>query len=178
MTGNPLVFLDTETTGLDPALHEVWEVAYAFEDGAIQTSHLKHDLRTADPAALANNGYHNRAPVHFARGFASQADVALRRARSGATIVGSFPAFDTACLRARWGGAPWHHRLVAVESMAMQQRGRARPKGLAGVRDTLVEIGYEIPEPDHSAAGDVATLRDVYRALRAVRAAVTERVSR
>lgn len=43
-----LVFLDTETTGLHPERHEVWEIAYGFEDGRIESGEVKHDLFTAD----------------------------------------------------------------------------------------------------------------------------------
>ncbi len=161
---NSLVLLDTETTGLDPALHDVWEIAWATEDGPIQSAVVPHSLRTADPQALELNNY-------WVRGFeqapgALSMDVSLRDVLAGATIVGSNPAFDTAFLRTRWGVAPWHHRLVAVESMAMQAFGWERPKGLKDVAESLAVQGYEIPMPDHTAAGDVATLRAVYRALR------------
>jgi hypothetical protein len=163
---NSLVFLDTETTGLDPARHEVWEVAVAVEDGPIGTYRLPHSIATADPKALELNGYWGRANLP---GATDAYDLELREILTGATIVGSNPAFDTAFLRARWGVAPWHHRLVAVESMALQAFGWDRPRGLADVRAALVEwgiAGKDIPEPDHTAAGDVATLRAVYRALR------------
>lgn len=159
-----LVFLDTETTGLDPALHEVWEVAVAVDDGPIvQVYQLPHSLRTADPRALALNGYWNRAEAVRAT---DAYDLELRELLTGATIVGSNPAFDTAFLRARWGVAPWHHRLLAVESMAFAVLRYEVPKGLAGVASDLRDIGHEIPEPDHTAAGDVLTLRAVFRALR------------
>lgn len=158
-----LVFLDTETTGLDPALHEVWEIAWAIGDGQIQSGVLPHSLRTADPEALALNGYHrpSRGAVNVDPGL----DPFLRKQFTGATIVGSNPAFDTAFLRARWGVAPWHHRMIAVESVALGVLGYERPKGLAGVAADLRDRGHDIPEPDHTAAGDVATLRAVYVAL-------------
>lgn len=160
---NDLIFLDTETTGLDPNRHEVWEVAFAVGDGPIATYHLEHHLRTADVTALEINGHGKR--FH---GADPDADLHLRRVLTGATIVGSNPAFDAAFLSARWGYSPWHHRMVAVESMAMQEFGWDRPKGLADVTTALRAINYDIPQPDHSAAGDVATLRAVYRALRDV----------
>lgn len=160
-----LVFLDTETTGLDPALHEVWEIAFAVGERSIASGVIPHSLRTADPEALAMNGYVGRglgvAPDPWL-------DVELKRLLVGATIVGSNPAFDTAFLRARWGVAPWHHRMVAVESMAMQEFGWERPKGLKDVATALRGLNFDIPEPDHTAAGDVATLRAVFNALQEV----------
>lgn len=163
-----LVFLDCETTGLDPARHEVWEVAFALEGGPIETVLLPHSLRTADPQALELNGYSRRFPYGNVPDGGPMADLLLRDVLAGATIVGSNPAFDTAMLRARWGCAPWHHRLVAVESMALQAFGWEFPRGLADVRTACVEAGFDVPEPDHSAAGDVATLRAVHTALRAI----------
>lgn len=160
-----LVFLDTETTGLDPALHEVWEIAWAVDGGLIQTRLLPHSLDTADPKALDLNGYWDRG---YDVPTSPAADVDLKAILTGATIVGSNPAFDTAFLRARWGVAPWHHRLLAVESMAFAVLRYDVPKGLAGVAADLRELGHDIPEPDHTAAGDVATLRAVFRALRQV----------
>jgi hypothetical protein len=96
-------------------------------------------------------------------------DPSLQIILTGATIVGSNPAFDTAMLRARWGHAPWHHRLINVAEGAMWLFGWERPKGLADVRTALVERGFEIPEPDHTAAGDVEATRTVYYALRSIR---------
>lgn len=160
-----LVFLDTETTGLDPARHEVWEIAWSVGDGPIRTAVLPHGVATANPKALELNGYVSRglglAPDPWV-------DVELKAELTGATIVGSNPAFDTAFLQARWGVAPWHHRLIAVESMAYALLHYERPKGLAGVAADLREAGHDVPEPDHTAAGDVATLRAVFTALRGI----------
>jgi DNA polymerase-3 subunit epsilon len=160
-----LVYLDTETTGLDPARHEVWEVAWAVDDGDIVNRFLPHTLRTADAQALELNGYYRRSPLGEPW---SGTDIELRQVLTGATVVGSNPAFDTAFLRARWGVAPWHHRTIAVESVALGIYGWDRPKGLKDVTAALRADGFDIPEPDHTAAGDVATLRAAYEALRKV----------
>lgn len=160
---NDLVFLDTETTGLDPALHEVWEIAFAINDRSIASGVIPHGLHTADPDALAMNGYTVRglgvAPDPWL-------DIELKHLLAGNTIVGANPAFDTAFLRARWGVAPWHHRLIDVESMAFAVLGYVRPKGLHALAADLRDRGHDIPAPDHTAAGDVATTRAVYEALR------------
>lgn len=161
----PLVFLDTETTGLDPALHEVWEVAVAWDDELILSYILPHSLRTADVKALELNRYWERFPSG-AESDGDGTDPALRAALAGVTIVGANPAFDAAFLRARWGAAPWHHRLIDVESMAFAVLGYVRPKGLRDLATDLRQRGHDIPEPDHTAAGDVATTRAAFHALR------------
>lgn len=157
-----LLFCDTETTGLDPRVHDVWEVAWAVNDGEIHDEVLVHSLKTADPVALRLNGYASR--PNRSRG--PMVDVELRELFAGKTIVGANPAFDTAFLFARWGVAPWHYRMIDIESMAIPVLGYDRPKGLLSIATDLRALGQDVPLPDHTAAGDVATLRAAYRALR------------
>lgn len=162
----PLVFLDTETTGLDVNKHDVVEVAWAHAGGPIHALILEHDIKAASPQALSVNGY-------YARGL-DRAQVAtddeldwLERDLDGATIVGSNPAFDARFLEKALGWAPWHYRLVNVAEGAMWLFGWDRPKGLKDVMEALRARGHEIPIPDHTAAGDVAATRAIYDALRA-----------
>lgn len=157
------VYLDTETTGLDPYVHEVWEIAYAVDDGPILSAFVSHRLATADGTALDLNGYTSRFnPALVEALFDAQAKEDL----AGATLVGANPAFDAGFLRHRWRAAPWHHRLLDVETYAMPALGLAKPAGLAGITARLREMGHDIPEPDHTAAADVATVRACHLALR------------
>jgi DNA polymerase III epsilon subunit-like protein len=162
-----LVFVDTETTGLDPQRHEVWELAYAVDDGPIRSGVIYHSTRNADPVALRMNGYHKRL---YPQKFEAMQDheIEARRVLDGSTLVAANPAFDAAFLRARWGFAPWRYRLLDVEAYAMGALGFDEPKGLKDIADALRERGYEIHHPDHSAAADVATLRECYWALREI----------
>lgn len=165
-----LVYLDIETTGLEPMLHDVVEIAWAVKAGDIKTFVPEHNLAYADPAALRINGY-------FERGLDRRTDDTLPlrheliRDLQGATIVGSNPAFDTAFLRRRIGYAPWHHRLIDVSNVSMMVFDWTRPRGLADIVEELRALGYTIPAPDHTAAGDVEATRTVYLALREIRSA-------
>lgn len=159
-----LVFLDTETTGLDPARHDVWEVAWAVDDGPIESAFLAHDVAGADPEALRLNGYMARRP-RLDVVASLTAEHGLRQALTGATLVAANPAFDAAFLRARWGVAPWRYRLLDVEAYAMGALGYDTPQGLARIARDLRKLDHAIPEPDHTAAADVATLRACYLAL-------------
>lgn len=159
-----LVFLDTETTGLDPEEHEVWEVAFATIDGPIRSSFVQHSVAGADPKALDLNGYRTRYTEPASpseRWGRALAELALHGLLGGATIVGANPAFDAAFLSARWGAAPWHYRLLDIGTFAIPALGADRPLGLVSIADHL-----GIPhDADHTAAGDVNTLREAYRAL-------------
>lgn len=164
----PLVFLDLETTGLDPETHEVWEAAWAVDDGPIQTVQLPHSLATADPGALAVNRYWERVGQPN-----PHRDILLRGVLQDVTIVGANPAFDAAFLRARWKSAPWHYRLLDVQAYAMPLLGHDRPQGLSTIADELRARGFDIPAPDHTAGRDVETLRSCFRALRDLSRMVT-----
>lgn len=162
-----LVFLDLETTGLNPTRHQVWEAAYAVGvDGDVQTSFLPHGLENADPAALHFNNYVVRAAqTQMDMSKALMFEGAFKAALQGATVVAANPAFDMAFLFARWGEAPWHYRLLDIEAYAMPLLGYDRPQGLNTIVKDLRERGHEIYTPDHTARADVLCLRDCYKAL-------------
>lgn len=161
-----LCFIDTETTGLDARIHQPYEVCIWREDAASPTTYnLPHTLEHADQQALKIGGYFVRDvrawsdPEHYVANL-------VTRQLLGVTLVGSNPAFDAAMLTRFIGTPVWHHRLINVAEGAMWLFGWDRPKGLADVTAALRERGHEIPEPDHTAEGDVRTTRAVYYALR------------
>ncbi|MFD7861817.1 exonuclease domain-containing protein [Streptomyces sp. NPDC059783] len=136
----PLAFIDTETTGLDPHTHEIWEIAVIKRDpdGRDWESHFQirksdiHLAQTADEQALKIGRYHERIAVPADCGYA-QIDgdgrpcamsrdtlvYDLTRLLTGAMLVGSNPAFDAAFLRAFLGATPWHYRTVDIAAMAV-----------------------------------------------------------
>lgn len=169
-----LCFVDTETTGLDPRIHQPYEVAWWYEDEPDpQSSWLEHDLTHADSEALKIGHYWERhGPEALGGGrFAIIQPRTLANVLHGVTLVGSNPAFDAAMLTRVIGFPVWHHRPINVAEGGMWVFGWDRPKGLADVAAECRARGYEIPEPDHTAEGDVRATRAVYEALRAIRAA-------
>lgn len=171
------VFVDIETTGLDVDRHQIVELAWAVEDGPITVVSPRHDLRNADPAALQVNDYRNRLETR-ARSSAEQVSRFLLDVR-GNTIVAANPAFDAGFLRAHFGGyAPWHYRLRDIQVYADAILGGwRRPPSLIQVRAALLELGHDIPPPDHTAGGDVQTLRAAWRALQRERKHARDLVS-
>lgn len=160
---NSLVFLDVESTGLDPDKHEVWEIAWAVNDEPIQVQLLPHSLATADFKALEMNGYWDRAdPAIQSR---TTIDLDIRKLLEGHTLVVANPTFDRMFLRKRWGLEPYHYRSIDVETVALTVLGYERPKGMSGIVEDLRSLGYSVPLPTHSAESDVAALRESYKAL-------------
>lgn len=165
-----LCFIDTETTGLDPDKHNAYEVCWWREDrDAPMTAILPHTLVGADEKALEIGGYYKRGMKPGWHNERRAARRILRMDLDGVTLVGSNPAFDASFLRKTLGCTPWHHRLINVAEGGMWIFNWDRPRGLADVAKRCRAEGYEIPEPDHTAEGDVRTTRAVYEALRAFR---------
>lgn len=166
-----LVFVDIETTGLDPARHQIWEIGVVIrEDGRpdFDTRWLiKPDLAQADSRALQISGYYERTAHMKTEDWSGQGQVAKWCAErfSGATLVGACPWFDSAFLEGflrRHGHCPaWAHRLVDVESMTVAALGRhPSPGGLRGCADAL-GVAYDKADL-HTALGDARLARAVY----------------
>lgn len=165
------LFLDTETFGLDLD-HDVWEIAYAFDDQKVQSSFVEHDASNAEPEALDINGYRERFTG------VNKTDAGLFESRlislatlEKPTLVGANPSFDAERLLKRWGlshsQAPWHYRMIDVSVYAMPLLGLDKPAGLYQVAQILRDgFGMKIAESDHTAANDVECVRDVFNALR------------
>jgi oligoribonuclease (3'-5' exoribonuclease) len=185
-----LAFIDTETTGLDPDLHEIWEVALILRDDGHHldreyTWQLPVDLGKADPMALKIGRFHERRVAWdetadlepFAEQFAE-----LTR---GAHLVGNVISFDEERLRRllrRMGQCPmWHYHLVDVEAMAAGWIGRIAykddiedaawgyvtqpgPPWDSKMLSLAVGIDPESYEK-HTARGDARWARDMYDAV-------------
>lgn len=176
MTTNPVAFVDTETLGLDPRKHVIWEVAVITPDGAEHLWQIKWSraiLDLADPVALEINGFHDRygncddlvSPHESAERFAGLT--------GGLHLAGAVVSFDEERLRSMHdlhlgkpeGKYPWHYRLICVESMMLGAAGASishpfDPRALAADLGVHTE-----PATHHSALGDARWARAVYRRL-------------
>jgi hypothetical protein len=131
---------------------------------------LNHTLEFADQQALKIGRYWERNADRAQAGGAYRTirPSVLAGCLAGAVLVGSNPGFDAAMLTRYIGTPVWHHRMIDVSNVAMVVFDTERPEGLA-VAERVRTEGYEIPEPDHTAEGDVRTTRAVYEALRDLR---------
>lgn len=140
-----LVFVDCETTGLDPLKHEIWDLALIVrEDDGIEQEYswfIKPDLAKADGTALQIGRYYERThdlhgPTFYNGGlgkyvkdatqryWSTPGDVARRVAKltSGAHLVGMMVHFDAQFLKEflqtnEVQGA-WSYHFIEAESLA------------------------------------------------------------
>ncbi|WP_255775020.1 hypothetical protein [Mycobacteroides abscessus] len=121
-----IVFMDTETLGLDP-LAPVWEFAAIrrYENGIEAKYHCFIDH---DPAfwldllpAQFQEDYKARFDAQQALKRADAAEM-IHTATDGAHVVGAVPSFDTERLarilnQTGWGAPPWHYHLIDIENV-------------------------------------------------------------
>lgn len=161
-----VIWIDTETTGLDPARHDLWEIATVEEDGTEHLWRVKPDLTVADPGALRVNGFYDRtAQLDIDTwSFPPVAANGIAYVTAGKILAGAVPSFDAAFLDVflrRYGYCPaWSHRLLCVETYAAGRLGTL-PVSLS---DTAQVLGVPLPEGRHSALVDARLARDVYLA--------------
>lgn len=162
-----ITFCDTETLGLSPDRHAVWEIAIIRrdEDGT-ETRHLWQicptwrQMRRADAKALEINQYYQRFAVPRGAQAADmladdgpkpmtrkQVRAAITGVLTKAVMVGSNAHFDASFLRVLLGAAPWHYRPVCVATLAagyLRGRGEQVPLPYSS-RDLSRAVGVEPP---------------------------------
>lgn len=168
----PIVFLDTETTGLDPAIHRVWEIALATAAGVEMVFQLPlsdQDLYNADPDAQQINGWATRSDpaLQVPKAVGVQR---LAAATQGMTIVGKNPAFDVTMLIATFrmmGPVPWSYRTLCVDQLGYGALiSRQIPVGLPWASDEIATaLGVDVTKFErHTALGDVHLCQAMWHA--------------
>jgi hypothetical protein len=163
------VFVDTEYDRIDTGTANLLEVAAAREDDPIFQGVPPHSIEGHDPKSLEINRYYERDLGDKSRWDRGVLDN-VARASAGQTIVGANVRVDAHILSRFIGYEPWHYRLCDVESVAYLLLGFDQMPGLREIKNKLTELGFDLPTPDHSAGGDVETLRAVFRILQRIAA--------
>jgi DNA polymerase III epsilon subunit-like protein len=179
------VFLDLETTGLDPRYYHIWEFAAIVRDewGTPDEEHvfqLRPVLVDADPVALEKGRFKERFVVpdgidavkvmpdgglwRMARHEALHDIQDLLR---DAHIIGANPAFDDGFLKSLMRmhdrRIVWNYRLVCVENLVAGALKLPVPLSL---RESAEAMGVKVDnDARHTALGDARLARDVYDAV-------------
>jgi DNA polymerase III epsilon subunit-like protein len=122
-----VAFVDTETTGLDPDRHDIWEVAVILPDDDTEVVWQQAvDATQVDQWVLDNTGFRSRYDRSTA--VMPQEGIArFGRLTEGRHLVGACPWFDSERLHRLWRptkrGAkrqhPWHYHLIDVETLVV-----------------------------------------------------------
>ena len=191
----PLVFVDTETTGLDPFMHDAWEYALIVRRDGQDIEHvfqIEPDLGNADPKALEINRYHQRtSAADWTWADPHLAATRMYHLLNGTVLVGSNPSFDADMIRnlfARYYDVakPWHYRTLDIATFAAGhlygQAERMTHQTCDPVHYSKVDaaLGWPwssyraselvgVPRPSgavaHTALGDARWARDVWDAV-------------
>lgn len=177
---DPVVFLDTETTGRD-RLRRAWEIAMIRRDDlgerevTIFVDIADLALYQADPKALAIGRFDDRHPQRRGKLGRDQhlmtgADAAgvVQEWTAGARVFGVVPSFDTGCLDSlmerhgrspKWHFQPWDIAVLATGYLIGRQQPVER-----SAEETSRACGVNVPSSDerHTALGDARWVRRLY----------------
>lgn len=180
---NDIVFMDTETLGLDINA-PIWEFAAIKrvfdDDGSWAEEELHFFVQHADAEEWIPSLREDFVADYRARYDETTAFCWSAAARSiasfvgGATVVGAVPDFDTTRIRHQLLGPlgiedPWHYHLIDVENLAVGYlRGLAVP-GFAppwNSDEVSSALGVTVPEDErHTAMGDARWAMRLYDAV-------------
>ena len=161
-----IVFCDTETTGLDPDVHEIWEVALIVGEQEYEWT-LPVDLGRADARALTVGHFHERNWQSKVRSSRSAFAKKFRELTDGKHLAGAVISFDEErlrkLLRSENECPMWHYHLVDVEAFAAGKLQVAPPWNS---EDLSRAIGVDPGQYErHSALGDARWAQALYRAV-------------
>lgn len=173
-----VAYVDTETLGLNPVQHPIWETAIIIDnvEHCWQTIVSPTDIDRADPVALTINRFHDRYNRDLAL-TAVESAVKVESLLAGRHIVGAVPSFDEQRLRRLCDYAlrhglppegcryPWHYHLIDVEALMLGFLcGQGRKIVLPWKsHDLSLACGVEnLLADEHTALGDARWVRHVY----------------
>lgn len=168
-----IVFVDCETTGLDPGRHEIWELALIV-DGEEHVWTMDVDLSKADPDALRVGRYYEREREREAS-IPFEVATEVWYLTTNRALVGINPAFDAAFLtrflRSHGCVPKWHYHVIDVKALAKGWLLGRHPK-VPGTNppwstDDLARGLHLDPEgfDRHTALGDARLAKAMYEAV-------------
>jgi DNA polymerase III alpha subunit (gram-positive type) len=153
-----LIFVDTETGGLNVETDPLVELTWATRESDPQTLYFGV---TEVPEFIDNLiGFTKRG---ISGRLSTQPEFQrFLEASDGATMVAANPAFDMGFIQAA-GLWRFHYRMLDVEAYAMAKLNLEGVPGIKTIFDILKADGADwITEPDHTSRNDVLAMRDAF----------------
>lgn len=152
-----LIFVDTETTGLEVGTDELVELTWASRVGEPQT--LWFGVEEVPEFIDGLIGFTKRG---LSGRRSNQFEVQhFLSASEGATMVAANPAFDKGFIEDA-GLWRFHYRMLDIESYAMKALDLPGVPSMKDIHDTLTGMGFTITEPDHTSRNDVLAMREAF----------------
>lgn len=157
------IFVDTETTGLDPQECELVELTYGwFSNDDPVTKTLYFGVEEV-PEFVDNM-------IHFTkRGIAGRMSTPeeiqeFRNFTKDQTMVAANPSFDADFLKAN-SLFEFHYRMLDLESYAAGLLGFNYMPGMKDIYEYLTANGIDLPQPQHTSESDVLAMMAMYQEL-------------
>lgn len=165
----PVAFIDTETLGLEPDIHPVWEIGLILPNGTEYLWQLRvtdRDIALAQPQALEISRFHERYGPTFAWRRDTVYEILVETTK-GLHLAGAVVSFDEERLRRScqaMGLQPaWHYHLVDVEALAGGKLGLQPPWDSD---ELTARLGVKVdPADKHTALGDARWAKALYEAV-------------
>lgn len=171
-----LLFLDTETGGLDPNTHSILTAAFAvWEDGEVLDTlelNIQHDVYNVTSKAMEVNGIDlkaHRGTSTFRAQFLIGNFIA-KHFEEKPTIVGQNVQFDEGFLKALLGSMTYEnifsHRVIDTSSiLRFLQLSGTLDVGGSGLSDAIKFFGIQMGDERHTALGDTLATVVVFNKL-------------
>ncbi len=156
------VFVDCETTGLDPKEDTLVELTYGIDQEDLRTLYFGV---TEVPEFIDNlTKFTERGVAKMVAASRDDLDI-FRGTLAGNTMVSANPSFDKAFLEENdlWTG---YYRVLDIEAYAMAKFQMDYVPSMKNIYDMLVRRGYKLTTPDHSSYNDTKALREAFNILR------------
>lgn len=156
------VFVDTETTGLNPQIDSLVEVTYAVENEKPVT--LYFGVKEVPPFIDNLTGFTKRRVAEMPEATQEQKEAFMEAMRNQTMVAGN-PKFDVGFLEHN-NLYTAHYRTLDVQSYAMAKLNLDFMPSMKEIHDLLIGRGFSFTEPDHSSLNDVLFLREAFQVLR------------